>query len=293
MQTETLYGSRGKAAVSAVLPTVVALILFGKMIGDGSLGSFGFLILLGVAIFGFGRAGDLIKPRQLVLDREGFVFHPSFGSAAEKIRWKDVKSFEIKGSNKNSYLACFYLAEDQAEVKKMKLGQGWSLSADSLWGASLEQVRGHLADYHRNMVGQGIPVRTASPSAVPSQTSRPSVPATISQPDRPVAAATRSGVVYAEPVRASTKAPMPVLNGDTGSSKGLGWALLVGGVAAVVLSIVPFMSVCKKGLCSAGLWELGDYRIWGFAILWTVCLLAVLVGGKLISSAQDAHSLQR
>lgn len=295
MQTETLYGSRGRALVSALVPVGAAVLLFGNLLGDNRMGSFGFLVILGLAAFGIVRAGDLINRRQLVLDRDGFVFHPSFGTESEKIRWNDVRSFEIKGSNKHKHLVCLHLSDDQRTVSTMKLGTDWCLDADSLWGVSLDKVQGHLSDYHRKAAGQGVPVRsvnrsaTVSPVAVPSEVA-PSM-ATKSVAAQPVqtAAVTRSGAVYAERPAATPRPTMPSLNGQETSLKGLGLGLIGAGMVVAALSLIPFIVACKRDLCSVGLWEMGDYRLWLFATLWTVSLLVVVAGWKLVSSARSTR----
>lgn len=277
MQTETLYGSRGKAVLGAVVPFGVAVVLFVQLMGDSAPGS-GFLVAMAFAAFGIFRAGDLFKPRQLVLDREGFVLHPSFGAQSDKIGWKTVQRFEIKGGSKNKHLVCHYLADDHRTVKTMKLGTDWCLNAAAVWGEDLEKVQGHLTDYHRWAVGQAEPVHHPQRSAV--------VAPKISQPAQP-AATTRSGVVYAEKAAPQARRVMPSLNGETKSIKGLGVALLAVGAGVAALSVIPFMKACHQGLCQRGLWDMGDYRIWLFATLWTVCLLAVVAGGMILGGGRD------
>lgn len=283
MQTETLYGSRGRALLGALVPVGAAVLLFGNILGDNGMGSFGLLIVLGLAAYGIARAGDLYNPRQLVLDREGFVFHPSFGTESEKIRWNDVRSFEIKGKDKKKHLVCLYLADDQRTISTMKLGTDWCLKADDLWGVSLDKVEAHLSDYHRKAAGQGVPVRSVNRSTTVPPTTVPPVAAQSSQ----TAAVTRSGVVYAERVAATPKPAMPSLNGQETSLKGLGLGLMGAGIVVAALSFIPFVQACKRGLCSVGLWEMGDYRLWLFASLWTVCLLAIIAGWKLVGSARS------
>ena len=290
MQTETLYGSRGRALLGSLVPVGAAVLLFGNMLGDNGMGSFGLLIILGLAGYGIARAGDLYKPRQLVLDREGFVLHPSFGAESEKIRWSDVRSFEIKGNNKNKnkHLVCLHLADDQRTISTMKLGTDWCLKADDLWGVSLDKVEAHLSDYHRKAAGQGLPVRSVNRSTtVPSTRVPPfAAPPVISQPAQ-TAAMTRSGVVYAERMAPTSKPAMPSLNGEGTSLKGLGLGLMGAGIVVAALSVIPFVQACKRGLCSVGFWEMGDYRLWLFASLWTVCLLAVIAGWKLVGSTRS------
>lgn len=283
MQTETLYGSRGRALLGALVPVGAAVLLFGNMLGDNGMGSFGLLIVLGLAAYGIARAGDLYKPRQLVLDREGFVFHPSFGAESEKVRWSDVRSFEIKGNNKNKHLVCLHLADDQRTISTMKLGTDWCLKADDLWGVSLDKVEAHLSDYHRKAAGQAVPVRSVNrPAPVPPF----AVPPVAAQSTK-TAAVTRSGVVYAERMEATSKPAMPSLNGQETSLKGLGLGLMGAGIIVAALSVIPFVEACKRGLCSVGFWEMGDYRLWLFASLWTVCLLVVVGGWTLVSSARS------
>lgn len=280
MQTETLYGSRGKAVLGAVVPFGVALVLFVQFLGDSAPGS-GFLVAMAFAAFGVFRAGDLFKPRQLILDREGFVFHPSFGAQSDKIDWKRVQRFEIKGGSKSKHLVCHYLADDHSTVKTMKLGTDWCLNAGAVWGEDLEKVLGHLTDYHRRAVGQA--------EAVHYPQKPPAVAPKISQPAQP-AATTRSGVVYAEKAAPQTRSIMPSLNGETKSITGLGVTLLAVGAGVAALSVVPFVKACHQGLCQRDLWDMGDYRIWLFAALWTVCLLAVLAGGMILSGERsDRH----
>lgn len=280
MQTETLYGSRGKAVLGAVVPFGVAVVLFVQLMGDSAPGS-GFLVAMAFAAFGIFRAGDLFKPRQLVLDREGFVLHPSFGAQSDKIGWKTVQRFEIKGGSKNKHLVCYYLADDHRTVKTMKLGTNWCLNAGAVWGEDLEKVQGHLTDYHRGAMGQAEPVHYPQRPAV--------VASKISQPAQP-AATTRSGVVYAEKAALQARPVTPSLNGETKSIKGLGVALLAVGAGVAALSVVPFVKACHQGLCQRDLWDMGDYRIWLFAALWTVCLLAVLAGGMILSvERSDRH----
>ncbi|MEG2731213.1 hypothetical protein, partial [Brevundimonas sp.] len=262
----------------SLVPLLVTLFIVSQVFrGTGSGPSF--FIVAVFLLLGIARIGDLVRPRQLVLDDSGVTFHPSFKAAHPKIPWSAVRDFAIEGS-KNKLLVLHYV--DGGKIRRLALGTDWCLDDKSLWGVTLVGALLHVSDYHQRAVAYAGG-RHAPPSSVvaPLRTSPPKV----AQPLQP--ATTRSGVVYAEKAAPQTRPVSPSLNGETKSLKGLGVALMVVGGGVSVLSVIPFVKACNQGLCGQGLWDMGDYRIWLFATLWTVCLLAVVAGGMIMAGARE------
>lgn len=281
MQSKTLYGAKGRAAVGALVPGVVSVVILANLLDGGRLGAFAVLI---IAIFGYvviSKAAEVFRPKRIEMDRYGFAYFPALGIPSGKIRWSDVDRFEIKGGSKDRQIVCFHREGDGHGLKKLKLGRDWASTPQDLWGMGLDEAQELLSKQRREALAAGVQskplreVETPQRAPVVDDRAKPVVQAKTAE-------LTRSGVVYAETHKAVVPSRTVSLNGERGSSGLFGWVLFAGGMATAGLSLVPFIPLCKQGLCSADIWDFSDYRIWAFATLWTLCLLAVLVGANVI-----------
>ena len=281
MQSEVIRYSRLGVLVAALGPAFAAVVLL-RTLGSGSV-SFIPMVVGGVfALFFLYYVAEVIKPRELELDSAGFTYRPTFGTST-RVDWGDVSAFSLTGK-KNRVLVCEYRDAASGAVKQLKLGEFWALPDSGLWYASSDKVMRWIGERRQSATQRTLP-RTSQASSG----NTPAKPRTTKPVQSGgVAVSARSGVTYASSkAPAEPKPQMPILNGDTGAGKGLGWGLLIGGCALGVMSVGPFMAACRSGLCSAGLWEVGDVRIWAFAGLWTLCLLLVIAGGRLITARND------
>ena len=281
MQSEVIRYSRLGVLVASLGPALAAAVFLRSM-GSGDFSLIPAVIGGLFALFFAYHFAEVVKPRELELDGRGFTYRPSYG-ASIRVDWDNVLGFSLTGK-KNRVLVCEYRDEASGAVKKLKLGEFWALPDSGLWYASSNKVMDWMGERRQSASQRSLP-RTAEMTVTKTPAKTRTGP---SAQSGDVAVSARSGVSYARSKPPADFRPqMPALNGDTGSGKRLGWGLLIGGGALGVMSVGPFMAACRAGLCSAGLWEVGDVRIWAFAGLWTLCLLLVIAGGRLIMGRND------
>ncbi|WP_292052537.1 MULTISPECIES: hypothetical protein [unclassified Brevundimonas] len=274
MHTELLNSSR----ITALAPMggYVGFAVFLLFVNRGDAGSVTGFMALGAVVLGLWEGREVVQPRQMLLDRQGLIFRPSFGMQQGPIAWQSVASFEIVKKNKREVLVCHY-REESEPAKSLNLGGNWCLNEKDWWPSSNAAVLDYLQHYARTGM---------SPASHP-------VPASRSVEQRavealktgPVAAQTRSGVQY--PDRLPGKL---VDHRSKRTGKGTGWGLLLAGVVMGGLTVIPFMQACRQGLCAGDLWNVSDVRIWVFAGVWTLSLLLIALGAKRILDTNDDGS---
>ena len=274
MHTELLNSSR----ITALTPMggYVGFAVFLLFINWGDVGSITGWMAIGAVVLGLWEGREVVQPRQLLLDRQGLIFKPSFGIQQGPIAWQSVGSFEIVKKNKREVLICYYREEGEP-AKSLNLGGNWCLNEKDWWPSSNANVLAYLQHYART---------GTSPASKPVPASRkPVQSAAEARTTRPVATQTRSGVQY--PDRLPGKL---VEHRNKSTGKGAGWGLLLAGVAIGGISLVPFMQACRQGLCAGDLWNVSDVRIWVFAGIWTLSLLLIAIGAKLLLATNDDGS---
>lgn len=275
MQSEVIRSSRLGALVAGLTPTFVAFLFLKAIIGDGSPPVFILVLSTVFAVVSLASLVEVVKPRELELDRRGLIFRPTFGPSRH-IPWSAITAFSTVGK-KPKLIVSEYIDPATGQPAKVKLGGRWALPQSGLWYADSAQVVAYLAEQRTS---SSYYPSSSSPSPQTADATQKASRKLASQ----VGSTTRSGAVYASATPDTAKPRLVGLGGPRKTAKGLGWALLIGAGIVATLSAVPFMAACKAGLCSVAVWELGDVRIWGFALLWTGCLLVALFGGRILMS---------
>jgi len=277
VQSEVLYGARLSAVFRGVVPLFFAIVFITSNGGD--LDGVKVWIALGALVVGLWQIRGAFKPKQLVLDRYGLVYQPTFPSGATSLDWAHVKGFEIKGKDKNRNLVCHYLDPDNGSAQTLNLGDGWNAGGNDLFADRLDKVCDYLEDARRGYQPTAQSATASAQRPLVEIAKRPVSQVKPQQASAPV----RSGQVYARQ-SAAVKAPPVTLSRpvSTAASRIAGWGLLAIGSGVGAVSAFAFAGACKRGLCGHGMWDVPDARLWIFFAIWSACLWAIWAGMKKI-----------